>query len=149
MDLPTQFEERAREILSAYPYLRHTWKTERGNRVLVFPPVADEGFEVWVEVSADVLIVGAGEAHHHFEYDKLHRTAAIDAALGLVRDLLSPAMRLREVVVGAVPIRTLIEAAFRDGWKVEEETGRLLFNYLGRRTERIRQNRSLPPREPR
>lgn len=64
-----------------------------------------------------------------------------------MRDLLSPAMRLREICAGGNPYRWLLEAATNHGWRVEYKMGLLFWNFLGRRSERIYRNDHLPARE--
>jgi hypothetical protein len=68
-------------------------------------------------------------------------------ALGLLRDLLGPGMRLREKLAGGNAYRWFLEATTASGWQVEYETTLLLWNVLGRRSERIYRNTHLPVRE--
>ena len=67
-------------------------------------------------------------------------------ALGLARDLLSPAMRIRELRTGNKPYRWVMECYDGAGWRGEQETGFLDRNHLGRAYERVYQNRALPGR---
>lgn len=70
----------------------------------------------------------------------------VEDALGLVRDLLSPDMRVRELRAGRSAYRWFIEAFDGRTWKVEHMTGLLFWNYFGRRSEHIYQNAVLPGR---
>jgi hypothetical protein len=67
--------------------------------------------------------------HSHFDWQSTAEEACIDA-LGLVRDLLSPGMRLVETSAGGRPYRWDLEV-FDDGrWRLEESCGLLLYKLL-------------------
>ncbi|HET9300226.1 MAG TPA: hypothetical protein VFO11_09780 [Candidatus Polarisedimenticolaceae bacterium] len=66
--------------------------------------------------------------------------------LGLVRDMLSTACRLRERRAGGRPYRWELESLVDGAWRQDGTTGLLLWNYLGRRSEHIYQNDTLPAR---
>ena len=65
-------------------------------------------------------------------------------ALGLARDLLSLAMRIRELRTGNKPYRWVMECYDSTGWRGEQEIGFLDRNHLGRASERTRVNDSMP-----
>jgi hypothetical protein len=141
------FVREAKLILAAHPELRHEWHNRGREAKLIFPPATPDGFEVWALASDTELIVGGEGAHHHFEYDDCPLDGAIGAALGLLLDLLSPGMRLREYSAGGSPYCWVLESRCGEGWRAEEETGTLFYNWFAQRSERVRQNRQLPPRE--
>jgi hypothetical protein len=62
------------------------------------------------------------------------------AAVAFLQHVISPSARLRVLARGGKPYRWLLE--FRDGatWTLYEETGSLVYNYLGRRSEQILAN---------
>lgn len=103
-----------------------------------------------VEAHPDGLMLFARGVHVHFDehHDpRLHDAEElVDEALGLARDLLSPAMRIRELCAGGKPYRWVMEYSDGAGWRGEQETGLLVWNYLGRRSERVYQNHALPGR---
>jgi len=68
-------------------------------------------------------------------------------ALGLVRDLLSAAMRLRELRAGGWPYKWILEARVSGQWQTEQTMGPLVWNYFGARSKRIYQNAHLPERD--
>jgi hypothetical protein len=144
--LAEEFERQARALLASHSALRHEWREERGERTLVFP--ADpEGFEVWVLVGEDNLVVGADSIHEHFEFDRRPPAAVAAAALELVRDLLGPAMRLRERSSNGRPYAWALERRRSGAWqRALGSTTAPFFNWFGRRTERVRQNHTLPVR---
>ena len=140
------FVQQAEAVLAAYPHLHREWRRRTGEVKLVFPPAGPEGFEVWALASDSELIVGGERAHHHFEYDDGPQEDVVAAALGLVRDLLSPAMRVREYLAGASAYRWALEAEVNGEWHSEEESGDVFYNWFAPRSERVRQNHHLAPR---
>lgn len=128
-------------ILVNNPALGHSWQT---NGELVFPPKGPDGFEVRLKPdSHGVIVLTDVGFHEHFEGSP---EQAVESALGLVRDLLSPDMRVREQRANGSGYRWILERRDGQDWKSESRTGLLLWNYLGRRGERIYQNRHLPGR---
>ena len=146
-DLRHVFVETAKEVLSRYPALKHEWSTEAENGccTLEFPRSDENEFDITVRITSQEIIVYAEGAHQHFEA-KDDDKGAVEDSLGLVRDLLSLDMRIRELRAGDSPYRWHIEA-FRGGtWYVEHTTGLLFWNFFGRKTERLLQNNALPRR---
>ena len=101
---------------------------------------------ITVEVYPDEVMVTAGGAHTNASPDgKPDELAA--HVLGYVRDLLSPAMRIRERLAGGQPFKWAIELK-RDGtWETEEWVGLFFYNYFGKKSERTYQNSVLPERK--
>jgi len=96
------------------------------------------------------LALFAHGVHVHFDehyVPRLHDTEElVEVALGLARDLLSPAMRIRKPRADGKPYRWVmesfagkVECRARDGVAILEL-------YLGRRSERVFQNLTLPGR---
>ena len=56
----------------------------------------------------------------------------------------SRAMRTRELRAGDKPYRRVMECSDVARWRGEHKTGFLDRNHLGRRSERVYQNRTLP-----
>jgi hypothetical protein len=141
------FVRQAKEALSQHPQIRHEWSIDEdeGRCTLEIPEEYDGGFPITVEVSSAEIMVIAGGAHRH-----LWRAGSPDElaahALGLVRDLLSPGMRIRERLAAGRPYRWEIEIHTRGRWATMERVGLIFWNYFGKRTERTYQNRTLPAR---
>ena len=112
--------------------------------ILRIPAVESDGFDIEVEANGDGLELRAGGAH--FPLDGADTSTSVRDALGLIRDLLTPAMRLRETLAGGRPYRWRLESLNDDRWETEHEMRLLLRNYFGSRSERIYQNRHLPSR---
>jgi hypothetical protein len=145
------FVRQAEAVLTHYPELRCVWDRHAdGSGSLTFPPADETGFEISAFFDEHSVIVYAGTgAHEHFDSPNPGQTGADLAAeaLGYVRDLLSPAARVRELSAAGKPYRWIVEVRTAAGWKPEAETGHLFWNYLGPRTERVYQNRVLPARD--
>lgn len=138
----------ARTLLSHFPQIRHDWSidADEDHCILDIPSDAEGGFPVTVEVYPDEIIIRAGGAHRTLSRDDA-KDDLVEESLGLVRDLLSPGMRIREYLASGTPYRWAFEV-FQDGrWMTEESVGLFFYNYFGTRTERTFQNRILPARE--
>jgi hypothetical protein len=142
------FVRQAKEALSHYPQIKHEWSidADEDHCILDIPEECDSGFPITVEVYPDEIMVIASGAHTNLHLDGNPDELAAHA-LGLVRDLLSPAMRIRERLAGGEPYKWAFES-FRDGeWITAEWIGLFFYNYLGKKTEKIYQNSILPARE--
>ncbi len=144
--LDEAFRQQAEAALARYPRLVHEWQSEPEGVRLRFPAADADGFEVKVVATSASIIVYALGAHEHFESGSEPPARIAAAALGLVRDLLSPDMRIRERASASRPYKWFIESLRGTTWQLESQTGLLVFNYLGARSERTYQNRHLPGR---
>src|SRR6266498_3885481 len=90
--------------------------------------------------------IAANEARCSLLIPKSTHQEKIVAALGLVRDLLSPHMRIRELRAGKSAYRWHMEALHNNEWQTEGFTGLLFWSYFAKRSERILQNTTLPGR---
>jgi len=142
------FVRQTKEALSHYPQIKRKWSidTDEDHCILDIPEQCNGGFPITVEVHPDEIMVMAGGAHTNLHLD--HNPDELAAqALGLIRALLSPAMRIRERLAGGKGYKWVFEM-YQDGhWITEEWVGLFFWNYFGKRTEKIYQNRILPPRE--
>ena len=143
----------AEQLLADQPGLPHEWREEGGIVVLRFPRRSQAGFDVGVEARADGVEVTAGTdsggTHVRFDLGEYESPDALVAhVLGLVRDLLSPGMRLRVREAGGTPYRWHLESSDgRGGWRTEDTMGLLAWPFWRRRTERVLRNDTLPPRD--
>lgn len=138
--------EEAANVLGSHPDLQHEWIDEGSVVTLRFPPPDTLGFEVGVQAGEGYLYVLMGRMHESFNVDPQQPKEAVITALGLIRDLLSPRVRLRELRAGGRPYRWFVESYDGSTWQLEAETGLLLFNFFGKRSEHVFQNRQLPDR---
>lgn len=133
----------ADKAIAQHPELRHEWLQERGAVILRFPPTDEQGFQVAIEARDGSITVVMGRSHHPFDVAEGTLERTVGEVLGLTRDLLSPDMRLREMCAGGYPYKWIVETYDGTTWRAEFEAGLLLFNYFGRRSERLFQNRLL------
>jgi len=139
-----EFRKAINEIWVSEPSLVH-YKADLGSSVTVkFPKADSHGFDVVVSVEGNCLSIQTDLGWHTDEFDITMEE--LNAMLGLVRDMLSSAMRIREFRAGGLPHRWNLE--FFDGkeWILEETVGLWLWNFLGKRSERVFQNSVLPAR---
>jgi hypothetical protein len=136
-----ELRAQASRVLEAHPGLTYAWD-ELG--ALRFAACADDGFEVTLAPEGAGIIVFTSVGFH--EHCEGETTEAVQSALGLARDLLSPDMRIREQRAGGRPYRWRLERRHASGWTVESKCGLLFWNYLGRRSQCTYQNHHLPGR---
>ena len=135
--------------LANSPEVKHTWSidADEDHCILDISPCSDTGFSIPIEVSPDEITVSMGGAHEHFYREGTSPEELAGSVLGLTRDLLSPAMRVREQRAGGSAFQWHVEALQEDGtWLAEAMTGLLFWNYFGKRSERIYRNDVLPSR---
>ncbi|MBI3878518.1 MAG: hypothetical protein HY301_00435 [Verrucomicrobia bacterium] len=143
-----EFIQTAKAALSKTPEVKHSWSIDP-NEVqcsLSIPKIDEDGFDVTIEVSPDGVVVFGEGAHQHFDTPESTHPEKIIAALGLVRDLLSPHMRVGELRAGKSAFRWFMESLHENEWQAESSTGLLFWNYFARRSERVLQNKTLPGR---
>ena len=135
--------------MSQHPQIRHEWTIDddEAHCVPKIPEENDSGFPITVEVTSDQIMVMASGAHTSMqlgdEPDEL-----VASALGLVRDLLSPGMRIRERMSGGKRYKWAFERYENGRWVTEEWICLFIWNYFAKRTEKTYQNAILPARDP-
>ncbi|HKG95027.1 MAG TPA: hypothetical protein VKA84_24130 [Gemmatimonadaceae bacterium] len=146
-NLRHELESQGRALLAAHPGLAHRWDEIPDGVRLVVPATGADAFEVAVQAHehGGLQVSGVG-FHTHFDWQTTAAEAVRDA-LGLVRDLLGPGMRVRELRAGDRPYRWELQAFDGQGWRTEEVTAQLVWNYFGQRSERIYRNVALPARD--
>ena len=148
-ELSTHFESKARVILAKYPEIRHEWRAPERPAILhlKFPRVTDSGFDIDVQVFPVQIFVYAGGAETQLSITRERPAEVIvQEALGLVRDLLSPAMRLRVWFASGQPYKWATEYEASGRWRRDSQVSLLFYNYFGKRTVWVHQNTVLPAR---
>ena len=142
------FVANAKDILAHHPEVKHAWSIDddEDHCILDIPKQSDDGFDITVEVFPNEIVVSADGPHIRFDDIKIIEDTVRDV-LGLVRDMLSPAMRVVEQVSNEKPYKWHLES-FHDGkWIREDTTGILFYNYFGKKTKNIYYNKVLPSRD--
>ena len=142
------FIRKAKEMLSHYPQIKHNWTIdeEKNNCTLVLPNESENGFAIMVEIINNEITIFAGNGHINYEVYK-NVDEEVGRLLGLVRDLLSPGMRIKELLAGGKPYKWIFEFFHEGKWLKEAWMGLIFWNYFGKRSEKIYQNNTLPARE--
>ena len=145
--LCNEFVQRATDMLSRFSYIVHEWTVDKDGDhcILYFPKQSDDGFDITAEVFSSEIIVDTDGAHFHFDHVKSPKDT-VNEVLGLVRDLLSPDMRIVQKCVNNKPYKWSLQALQNGTWHTEENMAFLIFNFFGRRSERVLTNRVLPGR---
>jgi len=141
------FVAKAKDVLSGAPSVIHTWSIDEDEDhcILDIPKRSDDGFDISIEVYPNEVNVSAEAPHIHFEL-KDDIESLVDSVLGLLRDLLSPTMRVREQCSNGKPYRWHIESFRRGQWHTEETVGLFFYNYLGSKSETIYTNKVMTAR---
>ena len=139
------FAELAREFVAEHLQLPSTTRVivDSDSARLEVPSVDENGFSVTLAVSNSELTLHTDRGfHEHFDIER-DIEGFFRQILGLTRDILSPEMRLRELRSNDRPYRWFLEAYDGSEWVQEFEMGLLVFNFFGKRSHRIFQNRIL------
>lgn len=96
MNLPESFRQYGAAVLARNSEIVHKWNVESDGCSLSIPAVSPNGFDIRFEIERGAITLYWGNWHTRFEptagVDKL-----IEDLFGLLRDMLSPDMRVREV----------------------------------------------------
>lgn len=133
------------EVIKDYPSLDYEWKNN--NKEILFKKKTDHGFDITIGYHNEKYIYVFTDRgfHDHFEViDDFSET--LKSVLGLVRDLLSKNMRIKEILAGKTPRKWILQNYIDGQWQDEHIVGSIFWNYLARKNERIYYNDVLPPR---
>jgi hypothetical protein len=147
--LSRAFVAEAKRLLEEHPGIAHTWTIDPDHQscTLNIPKLDEQGFDITIEIDSDDLWVNCGRFQAS---DCLEEGTAEDFAghcVGLLYDLLTPLMRVREQLAGEVPYRWTLECLRGDTWESRGSHSRFFFNFWGKRSERIYRNHTLPRRD--
>ena len=136
-----RFREYATATLQKHPEITHTWLQDRGVVQLRIPAKIEDGFDVEILVDDDTTIFW-GNGHCHFDLDE----SSLPNLFGLIRDMLSPSMRVQEFYAGRTMYRARLQKIEGGVWSTEQTTALIFWNYFGRRSIKTFVNRTLPAR---
>jgi hypothetical protein len=146
--LPVVFERHARDVLASENGLRHEWLTSPDKTRLIIPRANDTGFTVEAQAETYGLYAFA-EGWHSGAWELASRKETFEYLcsqfLGFIRTLLSPDAWLEVRYAGHSPYKWTMTYGVEGGVE-SESTGSLFFNYFGRRSARVLQNKHLPAR---
>jgi hypothetical protein len=145
MNLPQSFRRYGTTVFARTPEIVHQWSTESDGCGLSIPARSPNGFDIRCEIDRNAVTLYWGNWHTRFEpiagIDKL-----IEDLFGLLRDMLSPDMRVRELCASSSPYRGFLESYDGTLWSTEHVMGLIFWNYFGKRSVRTYSNSILPGR---
>ena len=145
MSLPELFRRYGTAVLAKNSEIAHEWIARPAGCDLTVPAPSPNGFDIRFEVELNAVTLYWGNWHTRFEpttdVDKM-----IEELFGLLRDMLSPDMRIREVYAGSHPYRGYLESSDGTHWTAEHEMGLIFWNYFGKRSVKTYSNSILPGR---
>jgi hypothetical protein len=136
-DFTETFRTAAQSFLDACPRIQYEWHSPL---TLKIPASSPSGFDVKLVCESYGLYPYAGEWHGApwdatiWRSDKLAVTVR-----EFLQSVLSPAGGLRVRYSNGRPYKWTLQYSF-EGSTVSEETGRVFFNWLGRRSEKVFRN---------
>lgn len=145
--LAQEFIRGTNKFFKIYSQLEHSWGLIEGAEleVLEIPSSDENGFDIFCVLEDDQIIISSGGHHDHYdlegdEYD------FVNHILGLVYDLLSPVMRLKEYRAGKSGYKWELEMLENGAWETKSSSQLLFYNYFARKSVKIYQNTQLPLR---
>jgi hypothetical protein len=132
----------AKEALTQTPEIKHSWSIDeqKDQCTLRIPKRNEKGFDIKVDVyGLEIILWARGIDFVHISFEENYEQTVTDM-LGLIRDLLSPTMRIRELRAGDSTYRWHMECLRDEKWVREESCGLIFWNFLGKRSEIIYQN---------
>lgn len=144
MNLPESFRQYGESLADKALFIHH-WTITPHGCVLSIPSQAEDGFDILIDVEINAATVYWGNGHSHYQRaDDIN--ALVEEIFGLLRDLLSPNMRVRHYYAGGQFYWASLEAFEGTKWSVERSTGLLFWDYFGKRSVRTYSNSVLPGR---
>jgi hypothetical protein len=145
MKLPETLRQYGMAVLAQNPEIVHVWSAEPDYCDLSIPASDANGFDIRITAEADAITLHWGNWHTRFEPTAGNDTL-VEAVFGLIRDMLSSDMRIRELCAGDKPYRGLLEAYDGTHWSTEQEMVLIFWNYFAKRSARTYSNSTLPGR---
>jgi hypothetical protein len=142
MNLPESFRHYATPVFARNPEIVHEWFVEPNHCGLSIPAQSPNGFDIRFEIDLNAVTLHWGNWHTRFESND----TLVEELFGLLRDILSPDMRIRELCANSSPYRGILETYDGTRWSAEHEMGLLFWNYFGKRSVRTYSNSILPGR---
>jgi hypothetical protein len=142
MNLPESFRRYGTTVLARNPEVAHEWSTEPDSCDLSIPARSPNGFDIRFEIDPNAVTLYWGNWHTRFE----PTDTVVEDLFGLLRDMLSPDMRVRELCASSNPYRGFLESYDGTRWSTEHEMALIFWNYFGKRSVRTYSNSVLPGR---
>lgn len=149
LNAPAEFFAYVCGVLASEPAIDPCWSADHLS--VVFPKKSENGFDIEVayDPSSNVLELQTDRGYHdHYHVAKFDSfSAALACVFGLVRDLLSPNMRIEETTSNGRPRKWKLQSRTNGQWVTESTAGLLMWNIFGRESTVAYSNHVLPSRE--
>lgn len=148
--LPTIFEKYAKEVLAESAGIESVWEIRDGGdkRILTIKKENTSGFDVVVECETYGLYPFAGGWHgpawELFSRDETFLDLSAQF-MGFIRSLLCEDSKLEVRYTGEKPYKWILTYPLEEGTEFVE-TGLIFYNYLGKRSSKVFQNKQLSRR---
>jgi hypothetical protein len=145
------FLSEADALFAAYPTMNAEWRNRSDFSEVTIRASDASGFDIRVLADTRELIVYVDGAETRYcALNSAHVPSVVHDAMEFIRCLLSPATRLRTQFAGGRAYKWIVEHDTGDSWVPGLRSRLLFWNYLGHRSETIRQNHHLlaVPKEP-
>ncbi|RBP47628.1 hypothetical protein DES53_101425 [Roseimicrobium gellanilyticum] len=141
------FVSEARRFLAKQPEIQHSWSVDddEDHAILEIQGKGDAGFDITVHIDSDAIILWGEGWHEHYSVTEPKKDF-VAGMLGLIRDMLSPSMRIRERRSNGTPYKWTLENFEEGTWGVENTCALVFWNWFGTKTEAFYSNEVLPAR---
>ena len=129
-------------FLEKTPTIQHEWRNN--DTEVIFKKNNDNGFDVVIGHNKNILYLYTDRGfHNHFEAYR-DFSNILEQVMGLARNLLSNNMRIREISSNNNARKWILEHYRNNAWEQESINGLILWNYFGKKTEKIYSNDIYP-----
>ena len=144
-NLISLFQSEVNRFLEAYPSLKYQWKDD--NYVIGIEGDKEGfGLEIHLDEKEITLYTDYGIHQHLIPDENEPISEFVASTVGLIRDLLSPDMRIKEYQSNGKGYRWDLEGNYGGKWEREDTTSLIFFNYFGTRSFTYFTNNLLPGR---
>jgi hypothetical protein len=143
------FVSEAKRILAKHPEVQHSWSIDgdEDRAILEIQGKGDAGFDITAHIHPNEITLWGEGWHEHYAATE-PKSDFVAHMLGLIRDMLSPSMRIRETLSNGTPYKWNLENLEDGTWVVENTCGLFFWNCFGKKTEKFYSNEVLPARPP-
>ena len=140
------FIDRMKQALASSA-IEHAWYIDDDEEhcLLELKGTPQSGFNIDVHVYSDQVMLSAEGWHDHYPATEPLEDFVAEMS-GRIRDMLSPAMRVRERLSLGVPFRWHLENLVDGSWHSESTCGLFFYPWFGTKTEKVFINTVLRPR---
>ena len=139
------FYNHINEILSNGPELDYEW--QNNNSEITLKKISPNGFDIILSFDKNFIYLNTNTGFHYYPNVVVDFTQTLIEVMGLVRDLLSKNMGIKEYCSNGKPYKWELESLGNNIWMNEGTTRLLFWNYFGKKSQKIYFNETLPIRD--